>query len=219
MRNFIFNKKVWLIVGKTYLYSLFSLFLLFIVIYSHNFGYKVGYNRGYNRAVDDLERELLGFEIYRKEEDKQAQSEQNGYFPTPTRSLDRGSLIRNVDWGGPQVWEAVNSRRSQLGVNPLDLRTDLCTIASIRLNDLLDLGSLDGHEGFSNFKERRPDLAYIFENYSSVAEFLAAGTSTPEETVSMWENTLGHSQLLKGGEYVWGCIYSQNSFSVAITAF
>jgi hypothetical protein len=45
------------------------------------------------------------------------------------------------------------------------------------------------------------------------------GGKTPEETVAMWENTLGHKQLLTAGEYVWGCIYAQNTFSVAIAAY
>ncbi len=98
-------------------------------------------------------------------------------------------------------------------------RDELCTISSIRLNELLELEKLDAHEGFTNLEERRPDLAWIFEKYSTIAEFLAQGGDTPQETVSLWENTLGHKKLLTGGEYVWGCIYAQNSFAVAITAF
>ena len=124
-----------------------------------------------------------------------------------------------VTWGGPQLWEAVNKERQKNGVNPLSSRAELCTIASIRLNELLEMGKLDNHEGFSNLKERRPDLAWIFEKYSVLAEFLAFGGHTPEETVSLWENTLGHKKLLTGGEYVWGCIYAQNTFAVAITAY
>ncbi|QQS38884.1 hypothetical protein IPM62_05915 [Candidatus Woesebacteria bacterium] len=129
------------------------------------------------------------------------------------------TYIRNSNWGGPDLWDAVNKRRQEMGVNPLNQKDELCTIASIRLNELLELGKLDGHEGFSNMTEKRPDLQSIFSNYSTVAEFLAAGGESPQETVSMWENSLGHKKLLTGGEYVWGCIYAQNSFAVAITAF
>jgi uncharacterized protein YkwD len=113
----------------------------------------------------------------------------------------------------------VNKRRQELGVNQLSQKDELCTIASIRLNELLELGKLDGHEGFGNMKERRPDLKDIFENYSNVSEFLAYGGESASETVSLWENTLAHKKILTGGEYVWGCIYAQNSFAVAITAF
>jgi uncharacterized protein YkwD len=148
-------------------------------------------------------------------------------FPTPT-SKPRTILPTqpkkvtyglSVSWGGPELWDAVNKKRLEYGVNPLKLHENLCTIASIRLNELIELGKLDGHEGFTNMTSERPDLKWIFDNYGAVAEFLAVGGKTPEETVSLWENTLGHRQLLSGGEYVWGCIYSQNTFAVAIAAY
>jgi uncharacterized protein YkwD len=128
-------------------------------------------------------------------------------------------VSRSVTWGGPDLWAAVNTRRQELGVNQLSTASELCTIASIRLNQLLELGKLDGHQGFSDLPESRPDLKWIFEKYGQVAEFLATGGLTAEETVALWENTLGHKKLLTGGEYVWGCTYAQNSFAVAITAF
>ena len=126
---------------------------------------------------------------------------------------------QSVSWGGPELWAAVNKRRIEFGVNPLVQRDELCTIASIRLNEQLELGRLDNHEGFTEMKERRPDLAWIFEKYSTLAEFLAQGGKSASETVSLWENTLGHKKLLTGGEFVWGCIYAQDTFAVAITAY
>lgn len=138
---------------------------------------------------------------------------------TPTPPVQNIISPASVNWGGPELWEAVNKRRKEFGVNPLSQRDELCTIASIRLNELLELGKLDGHEGFSNMSETRPDLKWVFDKYSSIAEFLAQGGQSPQETISLWENTLGHRKLLTGGEYVWGCIYAQNTFAVAITAF
>jgi len=140
--------------------------------------------------------------------------------PTPTpRSAPKVTSAKSASWGGPELWEAVNKRRREFGVNPVSSRSELCTVASIRLNELLELGKLDNHEGFTNMTTRRPDLKWIFDKYSSIAEFLAMGGRTAQETVSMWENTLGHRKLLDGGEYVWGCIYAQNTFAVAITAY
>ncbi len=127
--------------------------------------------------------------------------------------------VQKVKWGGPDLWEAVNKRRIELGVNPLNQKDNLCTIASIRLNEQLELGKLDGHEGFTTMTERRPDLLYIFEDYSTVAEFLATGADSAVETVSLWENSLGHKKIVTGGEYVWGCIYAQDTFAVAIAAY
>lgn len=126
--------------------------------------------------------------------------------------------IPQTNWGGPQLWEAVNKRRVQLGVGALSVKDEVCTIASIRLNQLLEMGKLDGHVGFSNMPKDRPDLKYIFDKYN-LSEFLVSGASSPQNAVDLWENTLGHKELMSGGQYVWGCIYAQNGFGVAITAY
>lgn len=123
-----------------------------------------------------------------------------------------------VEWGGPELWDLVNEARARNGVNPLETRGELCTIASLRLNELLELGKLDGHEGFGNLPDRRTDLKWIFEQYN-LFEFLVAGARTAQEAVDSWNNTLGHKLLLTGGEFVWGCIYAQNGYGVAITAY
>ncbi len=124
---------------------------------------------------------------------------------------------KKITWGGPDLWEAVNKERVSSGVGQLTKKDELCTIASIRLNQLLELGKLDGHSGFQPVLDRQ-DLKPISEKYN-ISEYLAQGYSTPQETVAAWKNTLGHKSLLVGGEYVWGCVYAQNTFSVAITAF
>ena len=67
--------------------------------------------------------------------------------------------------------------------------------------------------------EKRPDLKWIFEKYGQVAEFLVSGATSPQNAVDLWFNTLGHKKLITGGEYVYGCIYAQAGFGVAITAF
>ncbi len=126
--------------------------------------------------------------------------------------------IPRPTWTGPELWEEVNARRREVGVGELQKKEEICTIASIRLNELLELGKLDNHEGFTSLPSRRPELNNIYEKYS-LTEFLLSGASSPQEAVSLWENTLGHSKLLKGGEYVWGCIYAQYGFAVAITAY
>jgi len=140
--------------------------------------------------------------------------------PTPIVIVknDPPKVQQASSWGGPDLWEAVNKKRSEYGVNPLNNKAELCTIAAIRLSEILELGKLDGHEGFSNMPDRREDLRYIFEQYT-VSEFLLSGAQTPEEAVALWEDTLGHKKLLTGGEYVWGCIYAQAGFAVAITAY
>ncbi len=121
-------------------------------------------------------------------------------------------------WGGPQLWEAVNKRRVELGVNPLQVKEEICTLASIRLNQLLALGTLDGHKGFTNMPGERPDLKWIFDKYN-LSEFLVSGATSAQNAVDLWENTLGHKELLSGGQFVWGCIYAQSGFGVAIAVY
>ena len=127
------------------------------------------------------------------------------------------TIPKKIIWGGPDLWTEVNKRRVELGVNPLKQKEELCTIASIRLNELLELGKLDGHAGFVPVLNRS-DLKWISEKYN-LSEFLAQGYASAAETVQAWENALGHKALLSGGEYVWGCIYAQSTFAVAIAAY
>lgn len=120
-------------------------------------------------------------------------------------------------WGGPELWLAVNKSRQEHGVNPLKKEDGLCTIAAIRLNQILEKNKLDNHEGFVPTLQR-DDLKWISEKYN-VSEFLISGFPTPEEAVKGWLNTLGHAKLLTGGEYNLGCVYAQNTFGVAIAAY
>lgn len=123
----------------------------------------------------------------------------------------------NVTWGGPELWSAVNKRRSENGVGQLQKKDELCTIASIRLNQQIAKGTLDNHEGFVPTLDRE-DLKWISEKYN-ISEFLIYGYPTPEEAVKGWEATMGHSKLITGGEYVWGCVYAQDTYGVAIVAY
>ena len=173
----------------------------------------VGYIYGYNFAID-----FANKEINDTPQTSAKIAETPGPTPTPRIVVVTPTKAPVPNWSGPELWEAVNTRRKELGVNPLSNQSELCTIASIRLNELLELGKLDGHEGFSTLPERREDLKWIFEKYN-ISEFLVSGAATAQEAVNLWENTLGHKKLLTGGEYVWGCTYAQNSFGVGIAAY
>lgn len=186
------------------IFSLFGLFGFLI--------YRLSYVAGYNAAVYKYQEELDNTV-------SQFESKAISIKKTPLPvSKNEPVTLKVVSWGGPELWALVNKRRVQLGVNPLSQKDELCTIASIRLNELLELKKLDGHEGFSTLPDRRADLKWIYEKYN-LSEFLLSGASSASEAVSSWENTLGHKKLLTGGEYVWGCIYAQNTFAVAITAY
>lgn len=205
--------KVVSIILKTLMLSSSVVMALIVVFGIYKYAYVRGYIDGQKSADDYLSQLLTGVDATSYEISK---GEAN---PTIAPTQQVRKVQQYVTWGGVELWEAVNGKRVEYGVNPLKKSDDLCTIASIRLNELLDLGKLDGHEGFGNMTERRSDLKWIFEKYATVAEFLAYGGTAPAETVGLWDNTLGHKKLLNGGEFVWGCIYAQNTFAVAITAY
>ncbi len=170
----------------------------------------IGYVRGYNFGQLDA---TNAFQKYL--DNKVSSTTQPAATVLPVRKLPSAT---KSTWGGPQLWENVNKRRIEFGVNPLKVKEELCTIAAIRLNQLLDLDKLDGHEGFSKLPTERPDLKWIFEKYN-ISEFLVSGATSPQNAVDLWENTLGHKLLLSGGEYSLGCVYAQNGFGVAIAAY
>ena len=184
-----------------------SAVLVLFLFTTYIVGFSQGFSGGFNEGVRASQEQIN--EIFSEESTAEVVNIQR--TPTPILQI-------SPSWGGPDLWEAVNKRRQELGVHGLANQSELCTIASIRLNELLELGKLDAHEGFSNLTERRPDLEWIFDKYN-ITEFLIQGAESPENAVDLWENTLGHKKLLTGGEYVWGCIYAQNSFGVAITGF
>lgn len=126
--------------------------------------------------------------------------------PTPTP--------KPTYYSGPQLWEAVNQSRVEHGVNPLKQLDLLCTIASIRLNHQLELGALDNHAKFVDTVKSVQGT----EKYT-IAEFLVRGYPTAQGAVDAWLNTLGHSKLLTGGEFIYGCTYAQAGFGVAIAAY
>lgn len=196
-------------------YKIFSIFFfIFLALSIYISGFKLGEIFGFKKAQE----EMLSLNKVTSVEDSQSYKEIPKITPAPLPVKTDVAKPKIPDWTGPELWEAVNKARVENGVNPLKQADELCTIASIRLNELLELGKLDGHEGFSNLPERRSDLKWIFEKYN-ISEFLIVGATSPQDAVSSWLNTLGHKKLLTGGEYVWGCTYAQNSFGVAIAAY
>ncbi len=193
-------------VAKVFSGAVFVFTFLIVMLTAFIVGFGQGYNSGWNGAVGQYQK-LLSERV--SVTTKPIATPVPAYVPPPPRP---------TPWGGPQLWALVNKSRVEHGVNPLQERDELCTIASIRLNQLLALGKLDAHLGFSNLPTDRPDLKWIFDKYN-ISEFLVSGATSPQNAVDLWFNTLGHVKLLTGGEYVWGCVYAQDGFAVAIAAY
>lgn len=138
---------------------------------------------------------------------------------TPTlvsQQKPAATKLPRINYTGPELWAAVNEARVEHGVQTLSKRDVLCTIAAIRLNDIRELGKLDNHDGFQSTYDKYKDNPSMPNN---VSEFLISGYPTPNQAVEAWLDTLGHKKLITGGEYVWGCVYAQDGFGVAITGY
>ena len=199
----------WNLIAGVFRNVLFLLLVVFVSMGLYNLGFSNGFGSGFSSGSEEAYGQIV------------SSAEESGNSAEGAIRITNETPLTNYQspsWSGPELWEEINTRRLELGVNSLSTKSELCTIASIRLNQLLDLGTLDGHEGFGVLSEEREDLLWIFEKYN-LSEFLVAGAESPKEAVSLWENTLGHKKLLTGGEYVWGCIYAQEGFGVAITAY
>lgn len=117
------------------------------------------------------------------------------------------------------LFEEVNKARNLNHLASLELRDDLCLIANHRLNEQIVNGKLDGHAGFRSIKANYPNFAAIFDKYTLVAEFLAYGGKSPQDTVLLWNNSTNHKKLLDDGTFRYGCIVSKSLFAVAIASY
>lgn len=119
------------------------------------------------------------------------------------------------EFTGVELFQAVNTARRAHGVGELSQKNELCTVASIRLNQQLELGKLDNHAGFNGVLDKYKDQL----PYNRIAENLADGYNSAVETVQAWEGSPGHAVLLKDGSFVWGCTAANHGFAVLIAAF
>lgn len=116
---------------------------------------------------------------------------------------------------GQDLWTAVQNYRASHKLPLFTQSNELCTVASIRVNELLELGKLDNHDGFpkrsDEFFTRHPDWTALNEN-------IASGYQTAVQTVEWgWDQSLGHQALIQSTEYPKACAAANNGFSVLIT--
>jgi uncharacterized protein YkwD len=116
---------------------------------------------------------------------------------------------------GQDLWMAVQNYRRAHSLFEFKQANELCTVASIRVNELIELGRLDNHDGFGpradEFFERNPDWTAINEN-------LASGYDTAIQAVEWgWDQSLGHQALLKSTEYPYACTAANQGYAVLIT--
>ncbi len=122
---------------------------------------------------------------------------------------------RAPTYTGEDLWSAVQTYRRAHGLPEFQQSNQLCTVASIRVNEQLALGRLDNHDGF----DARADQ--FFEDnptWTSINENLAAGYETAVQAVEWgWDQSLGHKALIQSREFPYACTAANAGFAVLIT--
>lgn len=119
-------------------------------------------------------------------------------------------------YSGVELWAEIQMYRREQGVSEFRQDNLLCTLASIRVNQLITLGTLDDHKGFEPLVEEYRDKGLEFGN---LGENILMGYQTPQEAVAAWDSSLGHRALMRDGSYVWGCAAANYGFAVLIAAY
>lgn len=116
---------------------------------------------------------------------------------------------------GEDLWAAVQAYRRAHGLPEFAMSTELCTVASIRVNEQLTLGRLDNHDGFG---PRSDEFFAKNPGWTSINENLASGYQTATQTVEWgWDQSLGHKALIQSREFPKACTAANSGFAVLIT--
>jgi len=135
---------------------------------------------------------------------------------TPSPSSQTKTAVQTYPtFTGQDLWQAVQNYRRAHQLPLFEQSNELCTVASIRLNELLELGKLDNHDGFG------PRADAFFEKnkgWTNINENLASGYETAVQTVEWgWDQSLGHQALIQSREYPKACAAANRGFAVLIT--
>jgi uncharacterized protein YkwD len=134
-----------------------------------------------------------------------------------SRSRTAPQPTRPAYYTGVELWEQIQRYRVEHGVGEFIQDNVLCTIASIRVNQLIELGRLDNHEGFEPLVTEYQESGRL--PHGNVAENILWGYLTPQEAVAGWDGSLGHQALMRDGSYVWGCAAANAGYAVLVAAY
>lgn len=125
-----------------------------------------------------------------------------------------------------ELWETVNKKRKEKGVDELISNSWTCSVATIRLNANLKIGN----GGFDNTSidkvidevlkpfEKTPPPEKEDPIPDFFVEFLNYGANL-EEVINSWENNMGSKELFTGKKYKYGCVAAQDGYGLVITAY
>ncbi len=136
--------------------------------------------------------------------------------PSPTQKTTTNQSSPTY-YTGTQLWQEVQNYRRNNGVPEFKQDNTLCTIASIRVNQMIELGKLDNHEGFTPLVDQFREDGRL--THTNIAENILSGYPTPQAAVAAWNGSPGHQALLRDGAYVFACTAANHGYAVLVAAF
>lgn len=128
---------------------------------------------------------------------------------------ENNQIPKEFKYTGQDLWQAVQNYRRAHRLPEFKQSNELCTVASIRLNEQIELGRLDNHDGFS---ARADEFFDDHQDWSNLNENLASGYDTAVQVVEWgWDQSLGHQALIKSQEFPKACAAANHGFAVLIT--
>lgn len=109
--------------------------------------------------------------------------------------------------------DEINSYRTNHNLGKLVRNEELCIWVEERINQLVQKGSLDQHDGF-----RSQSQHYLKEKgFTKLAENIAQGQVSVTEVVASWDQSLAHKNTMQTQEMDVACAVFENSFGVLVT--
>ena len=117
----------------------------------------------------------------------------------PSTDEEKPSTSTEVSAFEQEVLELTNVERTKAGLAPLTLDTELSKVARIKSQDMKDQ---------NYFSHTSPTYGSPFDmmktfgiSYTSAAENIAQGQTTPEAVVQAWMNSQGHRENILNANY------------------
>jgi len=117
----------------------------------------------------------------------------------PSEDKEEVSTSTEVSAFEQEVFELTNAERTKAGLSPLTLDTELSKVARVKSQDMKDN---------NYFSHTSPTYGSPFDmmkafgiSYTSAAENIAQGQTTPAEVVEAWMNSQGHRENILNPNY------------------
>jgi uncharacterized protein YkwD len=134
-------------------------------------------------------------------------------LPTPADKPQKAIVTTGSESSlSNELTQAVNTYRSTHGKASLHVHQLLCSVASKRVSELIQRGSLDGHEGFHKYTEQ------IKQQFNKWWETIFYGSKSisPRDVVTIyWDGSQGHKEALLS-DATHGCGFVNSGYAVYV---